>query len=453
MITMALFLVAALGMAGTIIAHPSPDPLNVSLLSGELFIILIAPVFFILTSLVEERRVSTLEAQNRAQELESANRRLSQEDRAKNDFLATLAHELRNPLAPVVSSLELIKLRAQELHLADVAELAEDANEHNTTLTRLLDDLLDISRITKKKFTLKKENIELRAVIEPVLRTVDALYKTKNHILSVSLPKENARVEGDPLRLEQILVNLLNNAAKYTPPRGYIEFNVVHDKEKGVRLSVKDNGLGLETHMLAKIFEPYVQYGDGHSGLGIGLSLTKRLVELHDGQIWAESEGYGKGSTFVVVLPNPRAAPLPLGPLSARRRSGYFGKREAPAQKRSILIVDDNKAAAQSLGRLLEHGGHRVEFAHDGLSAIEKMRVAEAGVVLLDIGLPDMDGYAVARHLRQAYGGNPLVLVALTGYGQDEDKAKAKIAGFNYHLTKPVGIADIEAVLAKIKTA
>ena len=450
MTTVALFLVAAFGMAGTIIAHPGPNPLNASLLSGELFIILIAPVFFILASLVEERRVSVQEAQNKAQELESANRRLSQEDRTKNDFLAILAHELRNPLAPVVSSLELIKTKAQERHLPDFVELVEAANAHNKTLPSLLDDLLDISRITRKKFKLKKESFELRSIVETALRTVDALYKSKNHILSVSIPKENVHVEADPLRLEQILVNLLNNAATYTPPRGYVELSVAYDKEKGIRLSVKDNGIGLEPHMLDKIFEPYVQYADGSSGLGIGLSLTKHLVELHGGEIWAESEGPGKGSAFVAVLPHARHAQLaPAAP--ARRRSGFpSGKKKGLASKHRVLIVDDNQAAAESLGKLLEHGGHKVELAHDGFSGIEKARATEPDAVLLDIGLPDMDGYTVARHLRQEHGSNPLVLIALTGYGQDEDKAKAHIAGFNYHLTKPVSIADVEAVLAKV---
>ena len=450
MTTVALFLVAAFGMAGAFIAHPGPNPLNASLLSGELFIILIAPVFFILASLVEERRVSVQEAQNKAQELENANRRLSQEDRTKNDFLAILAHELRNPLAPVVSSLELIKTKAREFHLVDVEELAEVAEAHNKTLTNLLDDLLDISRITKKKLKLKKENIELRSVIESALRTVDALYKSKNHILSVSIPHENVRIEADPLRLEQVLVNLLNNAAKYTPTRGYIELSVAYDKEKGVRFSVKDNGAGLEPQMLGKIFEPYVQYADGSSGIGIGLSLTKHLVELHDGEIWAESEGLGKGSTFVVVLPNARHVQLPLGQPVARRRNGFTsGKKKSPASRQRILIVDDNEAAAEGLGKLLEHGGHTVQLAHDGFSGIEKARATEPDAVLLDIGLPDMDGYAVARHLRREHSRNSLVLIALTGYGQEEDKAKALQAGFNYHLTKPVGVADIEAVLAQ----
>ncbi|MEK7068644.1 MAG: ATP-binding protein, partial [Patescibacteria group bacterium] len=352
MTPLALFLVAALGMAGTILVHPNAaTPLNTALLSNELFIILIAPVFFILTSLVEERRVSAEVAQAHARELESANRRLSQEDKAKNDFLATLAHELRNPLAPVVSSLELIKIRARDLHLADIIELAEVADAHNHTLTRLLDDILDISRITRKKLKLQKETIELRRVVEPALRTVDALYKSKNHILSISIPKESARIEADPLRLEQILVNLLNNAAKYTPPGGYIELGAAYDKARGVRFSVKDNGIGLEPHMLDKVFEPYVQHREGSSGLGIGLSLTRRLVELHGGTIWAESEGPGKGTTFVVVLPPGRSAQLPLSQPARRRRNNFpFSRDKKPAQKHRILIVDDNQAAAEGLG-------------------------------------------------------------------------------------------------------
>lgn len=452
MVTTALFVTASFGMAGSIVAHPGATALNLQLLSDELFIILIAPVFFILTSLVEERRIIAQEAGVRAQELEEANRKLSQEDQTKNDFLATLAHELRNPLSPVVSSLELIKFKAQELGRPDLVELAEVAETHNATLTRLLDDLLEISRITQKKLKLKKESVEVRSVIERVLRTVDGLYKSKNHILSVSLSKENLLIEADPLRLEQILVNLLNNAAKYTAPRGYIELGVVHDPKKGWRFSVRDNGIGLAPSMRNNIFEPYVQSDDGSPGLGIGLSLSKLLVELHGGEIWAESEGLGKGSDFIVVLPSSHSVPPAsfATPKSLRRVLSPFTPEKKPARTYNILIVDDNHAAADGLSKLLEHSGHSVSVVYEGYSAIERVRTEKPQVVLLDIGLPGMDGYEVARTLRHEHGYNPIMIVALTGYGQEEDKLKARHAGFNYYLTKPVGIADVEAVLAKV---
>lgn len=448
-VAIALFLTAFGGVAGSIIAHPAAIPLNQQLLADELFIILIAPIFFILTALVEERRVVAQEARTRAQQLEEANRRLSLEDQAKNEFLATLAHELRNPLAPVVSSLELMKIKAEELNRLDLMQLVETANTHNATLTRLLDDLLDISRISQKKFKLQKQNIELRPVVERALRTVDGLCKSRNHILSVNIPKENICLEADPLRLEQILVNLLNNAAKYTDIGGHIELIVACEGERNLRICVKDNGNGIEPHMLGKIFESFVQSNDSNAGLGIGLSLTRRLVGLHGGRVWAQSEGLGKGSEFTVVLPGVRRQPPTPAPQVQRgAKVPLPAKRKNSPRQRSILIVDDNKAAADGLKKLLEHNGHSTSVVYDGLSALERMRVDEAGAVLLDIGLPDIDGYAVARRLRKEHGYNPLVLIAVTGYGQEEDKAKARDAGFNHHLTKPVGIADVEALLA-----
>ena len=450
-VAVAISLTAFLGMAGSIIAHPAAIPLNQQLLADELFTILIAPIFFILTSLVEERRVVALEADARSRDLEEANRKLSHEDQAKNEFLATLAHELRNPLAPVVSSLELMKIKAEEINRLDLMQLVETANTHNATLTRLLDDLLDISRISQKKFKLQRQVVELRPIVERAIRTVDVLYKSRNHILSVSIPKENPWVEVDPLRLEQIIVNLLTNAAKYTDVGGHIELSITCEGERNLRISVKDNGNGIEPHMLGKIFESFVQSNDSNAGLGIGLSLTRRLVGLHGGRVWAQSEGLGTGSEFIVTLPGVRRPqPAPIAPVvEGRSKVTPLGKRKRPVRQRSILVVDDNKAAADGLKKLLEHGGHSTSVVYDGLSAIERMRNDEANVVLLDIGLPDIDGYNVARRLREEHGYNPLVLIAVTGYGQDEDKAKAKKAGFNYHLTKPVGIAEIEALLAK----
>ena len=450
-VSTALFLVTLLGASGSIIAHPSHNPLNLQLLSDELFIILIAPIFFILSALVSERRLSTEVAEVRARDLEAANRKLSLEDRAKNDFLATLAHELRNPLAPVVTSLELIKMTAGDLNRKDLEETVKVAEAHTATLTHLLDDLLDISRITQKKYKLHKESILLQSAVAQAQRTVEALYASKSHTLRVSMPGNDLWIEADPLRLEQILVNLLNNAAKYTPPGGTIDLSILHDAERGLRISVKDTGVGIEPHMLGKIFEPFIQTQDGSAGLGIGLSLTKRLVELHGGKVWAESAGPGQGSEFVVVLPAVQSVQLPLTAPAGRRRKGFTLAKQKPLQKHHILIVDDNKPAADGLKKLLEHAGHSVHVAYDGLSGIDAMRTAESHVVLLDIGLPGMDGYEVAKALRLEHGYNPLVLVALTGYGQDEDKAKATNAGFNHHLTKPVGIADIEAILAKIK--
>ncbi len=402
-ITTAVFLVMLLSFAGSLIARPTTTTkLDQQLLSDELFIVLIVPIFLILAALVEERRV-------KERELEEAIDKLSQEDQAKNEFLATLAHELRNPLAPIVSSLELMRLEARQLARPNLMQLIDVTDRYNAMIVHLLDDLLDISRISHRKFKLQKESLELRPVVEHAVRTVDAMYKANNHTLSVSMPEETLWIEADPLRLRQILINLLNNAAKYTNPGGNIVLSVVFDPDRGLRISVRDNGVGIEPHMLKKIFEPFVQSDESRSGLGIGLSLTNHLVNLHDGVVWAESEGLGRGSDFIVVLPGADRVRLPLRvatPKRRRREFPFIGKRSQ--RKRSILIVDDNKAAAESLGKLLEHGSHTVAFAYDGSSAIAKMKNAEADAVLLDIELPDMDGYEVARSLRQEHGYNSL---------------------------------------------
>ncbi len=446
----AIFLIAALGMAGSIIAHPSAVALNQQLFADELFIILIAPIFFILTALVEERKVSAKEALERAQELEEANKKLSVEDHAKNEFLATLAHELRNPLAPVISSLELLKIKAQERNLPDMIELVDVATTHNATLVQLIDDLLELSRITRNKIQLKKEHIKLQTTVGQALRTVDTLYRSLGHTLKVDIPKEDVWIDADPLRLEQILVNLLNNAAKYTPMGGNVALEVVYDPEKGLRMSVKDSGIGIEPQMFGKIFEPFVQSAEGSTGLGIGLSLTRKLVELHGGNIWVESEGLGKGSNFIVVLPNGSIGID--GTSSVRRKIGTVTPPEKKLSRSyNILVVDDNRAAVSGLKKLLEYSGHTVFVAYDGEDAIKKMRDHLPEVALLDIGLPGgMDGYALGRYLRQTYGSD-LTLIALTGYGQDDDKAKAHDAGFNFHLTKPVGIADIQSILSSLQ--
>lgn len=451
----ALFVVALLAVAGSIIARPNVSTaLNQQLLGIELFIIILAPILYILAALVDERRTGIATAELRAQELEKANRRLSLKDQTRNDFLATLAHELRNPLAPVVSSLELMRIKARSSGDTELKQLIDTAEIHSWTLTRLLDDLLDISRISRKKFRIKKEVVQLRSIIDQALRTVDALYKTRKQTLVTSIPEEVVWVEVDPLRFEQALVNILNNAAKYTPSGGRIELAVSREAEKGLRVSVKDNGKGIEPHLLNKIFDPFMQaHGEAGAGLGIGLALTKRLIELHGGEIWAESKGLGKGSTFTIMLP-PQSLVVSLVSFPERRRRG---PRTEPHKKSkrafTILVVDDNKAAADALGRLLKHSGHTVLTAYDGPSALKKLRGGVVDVVLLDIGLPGMDGYAVARNMRQEYGERSPLLVALTGYGQEEDKAEAKEAGFQYHLTKPVGLADIEAVLTKDPSA
>jgi signal transduction histidine kinase len=444
--TAAVFLITELGIAGIIIAHPNTaTALNQQLLSAELFVVFIAPIFYILTALVEERRANAAEAHAHTLELQEANRRLSLEDRSKTEFIAILAHELRNPLAPIVSSLELVRLKAEKIRQRDMVELVDIADTHARTMAHLLDDLLDVSRISRKKFKLDKATVSLQPIIDQAVGTVSTTYAQKNHLFLVAHLNEDLLVNADSVRLEQIIVNLLSNAAKYTEPRGRIELGVLQD-ERDVRINITDNGKGIEQRMLRRIFEPFMQAHPG-AGLGIGLSLTKRLVELHGGRIWAESGGVGKGSTFVLLLPRGSAIPLPL---AAPAHSRAKDKGPTLARTFSILVVDDNKAAADGLARLLTHYGHTVSTAYDGSGALEEVQSKEPEVALLDIGLPDMDGYTVARQLRQTYSTNPLLLIALTGYGQESDKLEARDAGFDYHLTKPIGVSDIENVLAHV---
>jgi signal transduction histidine kinase len=301
------FLMAAFGMAGILLV-PTDQPLNQRLFSYELFMILVAPIFYLFSALVGDRRQARNDLQGNVEELRMALAKISREDQAKSEFIAVLSHELRNPLAPVVSYLELTKAELGKEHIDrnQATQYVTTADTHVRTIVRLLDDLLDISRISRKEFNLKKEPVVCGEVVDRALETVRTFYDERKHSLTTSIPKKAIVLNADPVRMQQIIINLLYNAAKYTQPGGRVQLAVVHDRERGVRLSVKDNGIGIERDMLEQIFEPFVQQkndiGVG-TGLGIGLSLTKRLVELHAGRIWAESEGVGKGSEFVVVLP------------------------------------------------------------------------------------------------------------------------------------------------------
>jgi CheY-like chemotaxis protein/two-component sensor histidine kinase len=289
----------------------------------------------------------------------------------------------------------------------------------------------------------KEENLVLQHIIRRSTETVAAFMKTQQHQLEVAVPQEAIWVYGDAVRLTQIFTNILYNAAKYTPEGGHIRIST-HTESGEAVVMVTDNGIGIEPDRLDRIFEPFVHTGPRRTvgtGLGIGLSLTKRLVDMHRGSIEAQSEGEGKGSTFVVRLPlTPVPARAPLEPpfSDTRKREQY-----------RILIVDDNQAAAQGLEKLLIRKGHEVQMVYDGQSALSAVPEIQPDVVLLDIGLPDMNGYEVARRLRMHIP-TPYI-VALTGYGKDDDKEKAAVAGFNYHLTKPVGLSDVEEVLASLR--
>ncbi len=371
---------------------------------------------------------------------------LRQADRRKDEFLAMLAHELRNPLAPIRNAAQVIRLLGTtEPNVQRSTELIERQVQH---MTRLVDDLLDVSRITSGKIKLQKEPVELAAVVARAVETVRPLIEARRHQLAVALPPEAVRLEADPTRLAQVVANLLTNAAKYTDEAGGIWLTAEREGETVV-VCVRDSGVGIPGEMLPKVFDLFTQV-DGslarsEGGLGIGLTLVKSLTELHGGTVAAKSEGPGRGSEFVVRLPVLQTPHAPNVGKAQRTAAGH-------SPPRRILVVDDNVDAAESLALLLRVGQHDVRTAHDGLTALQVAETFRPEVVLLDIGLPRMDGFEVARRLHEQPGMANALLVALTGYGQEEDRRRSHEAGFDRHLVKPADPAALQAILASFET-
>ncbi|HZZ94485.1 MAG TPA: PAS domain S-box protein [Usitatibacter sp.] len=368
---------------------------------------------------------------------------LREADRRKDEFLAMLAHELRNPLAPIVNATRILRrLAPLEPQVEDMRELIERQAEQ---LTTLVDDLLEVSRITQGHIALRKANVEVMSIVARAIETSRPLIDSRHHHLAVSLPTDPVRVEGDVARLAQAISNLLNNAAKYTDDGGEIALRV--EVEHGEALiRVKDNGIGIAGDELARVFDLFQQsersLDRAQGGLGIGLTIVKKLAEMHGGRVEAMSEGAGRGSEFVMRLP---LAPVPEDGRAAPRVV------RAPVRRRcSVLVVDDNVDAATSLALLLKLDGHDVKLAHDGPGALTAARAFTPQVIVLDIGLPGMSGYEVARELRRDRAFAETMLIALTGYGQAEDRRKSKSAGFDHHLTKPI---DDEALAAVFESA
>jgi PAS domain S-box-containing protein len=365
-------------------------------------------------------------------------RGMQDSDRAKDVFLATLAHELRNPLAPVWNGLSIIKRSPGDAKR--VRQVADMAERQVGKMARLVDDLLDMSRIGTGKIELKKERTDLASILRSAIETSRPHIESAQHKLSLRLPQEPVELEADPVRLAQVFSNLLNNAAKYTRPGGNIDVDATMEAQQAV-VRVRDNGCGIAPEMLGNVFALFTQGSHpseiNQGGLGIGLSLVDGLVRLHGGSVEAHSEGLDKGSEFVVRLPRadvrvPAAAALP-------RDTTRQGQGAATAQSRPrVLVVDDNGDAAGTLAELLQMLGSEVSVAHDGASALAQTDQFRPDVVLLDISLPDMNGYEVARRIRSAHGPRQPKLIALTGWGQDEDKRLAQQAGFDEHWTKPV---------------
>jgi PAS domain S-box-containing protein len=369
--------------------------------------------------------------------------RLAEADQAKDEFLATLSHELRNPLAPLRNSLAILRMTSKgDDSTAPVREMMERQVNH---LVRLVDDLLEVSRISRGTLTLKNEHVGLAAVVRNAVETCTPLMQSAGHALTVSVPDEPLWVDGDPVRIAQVLANLLDNAAKYSDDGGRIAITLRRADEGHATITVSDNGPGIAPEALPRMFGMFSRgdrtSGRGQGGLGIGLALARRLAEMHGGTLSAQSEGLGKGCAFTLRLPLAVSQLAGAAPESALNDA---------VPRRRILVVDDNRDAADSLGMILTVLGADVRVARDGPEAITIFRSYEPSVVLLDIGMPGMDGYEVARTLRSFSPGNKATIVALTGWGQDKDREMARDAGFDHHLVKPAEIGALQVLLASL---
>jgi signal transduction histidine kinase len=392
---------------------------------------------------------TTLQAE-KAQELERVNRNLEQAnaalrdaDRHKDEFIAILAHELRNPLAPIRAAVDMMSL--MPLDQPQLRWAREVIDRQTTHLSRLVDDLLDVSRISRGTIKLNKELLTLRTILDRSVEAAQPIISAHHHELQIECPAEQATVEGDPTRLVQILSNLLNNAAKYMQASGTILLRASVDNDHAI-FAVKDSGIGLTSEALPKLFNLFSRVHEDEgllpSGLGIGLALVRQLVELHGGTVNATSPGPNRGSEFTVRLPlSSNVAPVvaidEIAPASDR------------AQPMRVLVADDNADALESLALLLEVCGHEVRKASDGQETLQAVTAWRPDVALLDIGMPLLDGYEVARRIRSEPWGTQLFLVAVSGWGQSEDRQRATDAGFDLHFRKPIGLPILEGILEK----
>jgi PAS domain S-box-containing protein len=370
---------------------------------------------------------------------------LMEADRRKDEFLATLAHELRNPLAPLRTSVQL--LRRQAPPTPSLQRATDVIDRQVQQLVRLVDDLLDVSRITLDKLELRKARVTLAMVVQAAVEASRPLIEQCGHELTVTLPSEPVDLDADLTRLAQVFLNLLNNAARYTERGGRIRLAAEREGNEVV-VRVKDTGMGIAADVLPRVFEMFMQadrsLDRAQDGLGLGLTLVKRLVQMHGGSIEARSEGPGQGSEFVVRLP------VAIESSPGAHRANGEGAQPAPTSRHRILVVDDNRDAAETLAELLELTGSDLRTAHDGLEAVAVAGEFRPDVVLLDIGLPKLNGYEVARKIREQPWGKGMVLVALTGWGQEQDRHRSREAGFNHHMVKPVDPDDLFKLLTSL---
>lgn len=433
-LSLAIVVTSLQGIAGVLLINPSNNALSEQLIASEVYIGLVAAIFYVFASVVEERKTAFLRLSEAYTVTKAA-------DKTKNEFIAILAHELRNPLAPVITSLELLKVKNGD---PETLKIIDDATVHTLMMRRLLDDLLDIARLGQNKVQLHRETISITQIIQQSLSSVENKAKDLGHTITLHLPQKDFLLYADPVRVKQIIINLLNNALKYTQKGGKIDFTCFKDDDFLI-LRVQDTGIGIAEDKLEHIFQPFKQLGSASrysSGLGIGLFLTKQLVELHEGTILAKSDGANRGSTFTVHIPLHTELTKPFPVVTPVQKT-------LDVKTSRILIVDDNESAANILQKLLKLHGHEAAVAYSGIEALEKVPLFNPDVILLDIGMPHMDGYDTATKIRAtAWDG---IIIALSGFGQLTDKKRSLEAQFNHHLVKPAGISDILEIIVKLR--
>ena len=440
-ITLALFSTAGIALAGSFWgpAAPAVAELGQRIFQLEVFLCIIAFIFYVLVSLEEERRMTTNLLTTQVGNLRGILEQLSSQNRAKTEFIAMLAHELRNPLAPVVSALELLRARpSPDQEHRETLDLMDDRMK---TVRRLLDDLLDVSRITEQKLVLQREVVALSTLVRRAAMSAKHYFAERDQRLTIRLPESELIINADPVRIEQVITNLLTNAAKYSN-LGETVTLAVRPVGEFAEITVTDTGVGIDADMQKRIFEPFLQVELGHrtrQGLGIGLALVRNLVELHDGTVQVASDGKDLGSTFTVMLP--------ITHMHAKVTAPEVNEiaTDAASSGNRVLVVDDNDAAAWSIGKLLELQGCVVDYAYDGAQALKKARTFAPRVILLDIGLPDRTGHDVGAELRES--GFTGILIAVTGYSQQEERDRATTAGFDHYLVKPIGLADLKGII------
>lgn len=394
----------------------------------------------------EQRNPSQHEVEERIERLHRVAALLRKEGRRRDQFIAILAHELRNPLAPIIHEIEAIKL--DQSAPPELQRSLDVIERQSNQIAHLLKDLLDVSRALRGKIELQLQMIDLSSVIERAVETAMPLIKKANHTLTVDLPKTPIRFMADPIRLEQVIVNLLNNAAKYTDPNGHIWLSASQTNWT-VTLTVRDSGIGIPEELLPRIFDLFLQADQSlarvKGGLGVGLGISRLLVRLHGGTITAESPGLGKGSEFIVKIPMINLV---------KRQDAQDITETTPAltpQKR-IFIVEDDETLAESLARLLRKLGHEVSTAYSGADGLVRIPPFKPDVIFVDIAMPDMNGYQVARELRKMPDLDRTLIVALTGFGEDSYRQQSHQAGFDAHLVKPIGIKEITEILSRERT-